>query len=104
MQIKELTVIPKDDGVEIRFPIISFPENRFNALMASIKRNRERGNLFVTELSCNSDNICIIQVRGISDCVPQFMQMIETEILIADLMPQPTPKETKEEILKSLIS
>jgi len=104
MQIKELTVIPKDDGVEIRFPIISFPENRFNALMASIKRNRERGNLFVTELSCNSDNICIIQVRGISDCVPQFMQMIETEILIADLMPQPPQRNQRHEIITALMS
>jgi len=104
MQIKELTVIPKDDGVEIRFPIISFPENRFNALMASIKRNRERGNLFVTELSCNSDNICIIQVRGISDCVPQFMQMIEIEILIADLMPQPPQRNQRHEIITALMS
>ena len=104
MQIKELTVIPKDDSVEIRFPIISFPENRFNALMASIKRNRERGNLFVTELSCNSDNICIIQVRGISDCVPQFMQMIETEILIADLMPQPPQRNQRHEIITALMS
>lgn len=87
--MEEVDIKPHDKGVEIRFPV-NLAQDRFNALMDSLRRNRDLGNLTIDRvLVGEADKVAVIHVGGIEDCVPQFVTMILNELMIADIMPHP---------------
>lgn len=93
-----------ENGVEINFPLSTFPQNHFNALMACIKRNRESGKCFVADLLHDKKGIMTIHIIGISDCVPEFIQLIDLEMLTANFIPFPEINKDLTEKIKDLTS
>jgi hypothetical protein len=89
--MEEVDIKPHDKGVEIRFPV-NLAQDRFNALMDSLRRNRDLGNLTIDRVLVNEvdeSQVAVIHVGGIEDCVPQFVTTILNELMIADIMPHP---------------
>lgn len=90
-QKNEVKIEPYENGVEITFPIITLPQNKFNAIMSCLKVNRESGKIIVESLVCDKNNILHIIVKGIDGFVEQFTNLVRYELLVAEMMPYPDP-------------
>lgn len=71
-----------EDGIKLSFNLTQFPEWKFQALSNFIQCNRKLNKIEVADLYLEKDDWTHISIKGVSkDLVPEFLKMIEFEIL-----------------------
>lgn len=88
--ITTITVEPYSDGAIISFPLLTTPQDQFQTLLECLKRNKSAGKIEIADCCLDKENTMTIKVTGISDCVQEFRQLVEFELLTATFFP---PKE-----------
>ena len=98
---EEISIRPYEDGVEIRFSHAHLPQKQFDALMTSLRLNKQAGNIKILSLHIDKDNLFTIHVGGIEGYVNQFIQTIQSELFAATLFP-PVKDSLYEKIMREL--
>ena len=72
-----------DNGVKLSFNLMLTPPHQLDALLACIKRNKERGNISIADTHLDKENLVHIIIEGLENFQGQFIQLVETELLVA---------------------
>lgn len=80
--------ILNNEKVAIVFTHSTLSQPFFNALIYFLKLNHESKKIVVEDISIDND-IMTIRVGGIEGHTFEFMQLLETEMLVATIMPYP---------------
>jgi hypothetical protein len=71
-----------EDGIKLSFNLTQFPEWQFHNLTQFIKNNREAGKIELCDVLLDKKNLIHLSIKGVEkNLVPEFLKMIECEIL-----------------------
>jgi hypothetical protein len=90
-----------NEKVEVKFKHLTLSQPFFNALIYSLKFNHESKKIVIEDISIDQD-MMTIRVGGIEGHTSEFIQLLETEMLMSTIMPYPQRSRDMVSILSGL--